>query len=197
MGVLITVLWYWGSKTDNYDNSSILIPKKREQCHKDKYGRLLLFSAQARPADLHILTLQVCKHFLDHVPTSFFPQEATFPWFHRHYFYWYIRQPWLLGNLCERSIYWLIGQLQPWQWVVLSRPLPRVQVKRNISSFLYFSEFFSPSFYAQGNQWNWPSPFSDPKRNTWKSHSEALLKKNIEDQQLWLAATRFPFPNWI
>jgi len=75
MGVLITILWYWGFNTDNYDNSSILIPKKREQCHKDNYGRLLLFSAQARPADLHILTLQ------------------------------------------------------PWQWVVLPRPLPRVQVR--------------------------------------------------------------------
>ena len=42
----------------------------------------------------------------------------------------------ILGNHGFQEISvndWLIGQLQPWQWVVLPWPLPRVQVKRNIS----------------------------------------------------------------
>ena len=55
----------------------------------------------------------------------------------------------ILGNHGVQEISvndWLIGQLQPWQWVVLPRPLPRVQVKKNISSFLYFSEFIFQQF---------------------------------------------------
>ena len=138
MGVLITKLRYKGFNTDSYDSSSILIPKKREQCHKDNYGRLLLFSAQARPADLHILTLQVCKHLLDHVPTSFSPQEATFPWFHRHCLSWYIRQPWLLGNLCEWLIDWSTSALTVSR---LTSTSTQGSGEKNISSFLYFSEF--------------------------------------------------------
>ena len=41
----------------------------------------------------------------------FFPQEATFPWFQRHYLSWYIRQPWVLGNLCEWLIDWSTSAL--------------------------------------------------------------------------------------